>query len=193
MNHVPGAEIRGVLVCRQAEPGLEVIVGSLQDALFGPTMMFGLGGVLVEVLKDGVSQVRYGYTADGRLAWRREVAAGRTVWYVHDGTQVIQEIQTAPSAVLVQEYCWQETTLLETRKPGSWIRTLHQDRLGSVVAATAIFALISPSSARSSSSWKQTAASLKWKNWIWSTISSTRHLSFPMPNIGTRKIIGPRQ
>ena len=94
-------------------------------------------GRLVEVLKDGVSQVRYGYTADGRLAWRREVAAGRTVWYVHDGRQVIQEIQTAPSTVLVQEYCWQETTLLETRKPGGWIRTLHQDRLGSVVAATA--------------------------------------------------------
>ena len=94
-------------------------------------------GRLVEVLKDGVSQVRYGYTADGRLARRREVAAGRTVWYVHDGRQVIQEIQTAPSTVLVQEYCWQETTLLETRKPGGWIRTLHQDRLGSVVAATA--------------------------------------------------------
>ena len=94
-------------------------------------------GRLVEVLKDGVSQVRYGYTADGRLAWRREVAAGRTVWYVHDGRQVIQEIQTAPSTVLLQEYCWQETTLLETRKPGGWIRTLHQDRLGSVVAATA--------------------------------------------------------
>ena len=37
----------------------------------------------------------------------------------------------------MQEYCWQETTLLETRKPGGWIRTLHQDRLGSVVAATA--------------------------------------------------------
>ena len=94
-------------------------------------------GRLVEVLKNGVSQVRYGYTADGRLAWRREVAAGRTVWYVHDGRQVIQENQTAPSTVLVQEYCWQETTLLETRKPGGWIRTLHQDRLGSVVAATA--------------------------------------------------------
>ena len=94
-------------------------------------------GRLVEVLKDGVSQVRYGYMADGRLAWRREVAAGRTVWYVHDGREVIQEIQTAPSTVLVQEYCWQETTLLETRKPGGWIRTLHQDRLGSVVAATA--------------------------------------------------------
>ena len=51
-DQVPGAEICGVLVCRQAEPGLEVIVGALQDALFGPTMMFGLGGVLVEVLKD---------------------------------------------------------------------------------------------------------------------------------------------
>lgn len=51
-DHLPGAEIQGMLVCRHAPPGLEVIVGALEDALFGPTVMFGLGGVFVEVLKD---------------------------------------------------------------------------------------------------------------------------------------------
>jgi acyl-CoA synthetase (NDP forming) len=51
-ENTPEAEIRGMLVCRQAPPGLEVIVGALQDALFGSTVMFGLGGVFTEVLRD---------------------------------------------------------------------------------------------------------------------------------------------
>jgi acyl-CoA synthetase (NDP forming) len=52
MAHTPGAEIQGMLVCEQAPSGLEVIVGALQDDLFGPTLMFGLGGVFTEVLQD---------------------------------------------------------------------------------------------------------------------------------------------
>lgn len=45
-------DFRGALVCRQAEPGLEVIVGALQDPVFGPTLMFGLGGIFTEILND---------------------------------------------------------------------------------------------------------------------------------------------
>lgn len=45
-------EIEGVLVCRQADPGIEVIVGALEDPVFGPTLMFGLGGIFTEVLQD---------------------------------------------------------------------------------------------------------------------------------------------
>lgn len=48
----PGAAIAGISVQRQAEPGTEVIIGSTTDPQFGPVMMFGLGGVFVEVLKD---------------------------------------------------------------------------------------------------------------------------------------------
>ncbi len=44
--------IEGVLVCSQAAEGVEVIIGALDDAVFGPTIMFGLGGVFTEVLKD---------------------------------------------------------------------------------------------------------------------------------------------
>ena len=49
---VPGASIKGVMVCEQADDGLECIVGAVDDSVFGPTMMFGLGGVFTEVLKD---------------------------------------------------------------------------------------------------------------------------------------------
>jgi acetate---CoA ligase (ADP-forming) len=49
---VPGAKIEGILVEEMAGKGVEVILGASRDARFGPLMMFGLGGTLVEVLKD---------------------------------------------------------------------------------------------------------------------------------------------
>ena len=48
----PGARIEGGSVQRMAAPGIEVIVGATTDPQFGPVLMFGLGGVFVEVLKD---------------------------------------------------------------------------------------------------------------------------------------------
>ncbi len=48
----PGARIRGILVQRELPPGRELILGMTRDTQFGPLLMFGLGGIFVEVLRD---------------------------------------------------------------------------------------------------------------------------------------------
>lgn len=51
-DKAPTASIEGVAVQPMARPGVEIIIGMSKDATFGPVLMFGLGGVLVEILKD---------------------------------------------------------------------------------------------------------------------------------------------
>jgi acyl-CoA synthetase (NDP forming) len=56
-SRAPNAELRGVLVQPMVRGGVETIVGVSRDRLFGPLVMFGLGGVYVEALRDVVFRV----------------------------------------------------------------------------------------------------------------------------------------
>jgi acetyltransferase len=48
----PAARIVGAAVQEMVPGGVEVIIGALRDPQFGPLIMFGLGGVFVEAMKD---------------------------------------------------------------------------------------------------------------------------------------------
>jgi succinyl-CoA synthetase beta subunit len=51
-RHAPDARIEGILVEQQIVDGVEMIAGIVNDAVLGPFVMFGLGGIYAEVLND---------------------------------------------------------------------------------------------------------------------------------------------
>ncbi len=52
LQYRPDADIRGCIVSQMSGEGVEVIIGTKNDDQFGPIVMFGLGGILVEMVKD---------------------------------------------------------------------------------------------------------------------------------------------
>ena len=60
---VPGADIRGIFVEQMMKRKYELIIGCKKDPIFGPTIVFGMGGVAVEIFKDtsvGLPPSEYG-------------------------------------------------------------------------------------------------------------------------------------
>ncbi len=109
LAYKPGAKLEGVLV-QQMASGLEVIVGGLNDACFGPTVVFGLGGIFAEVLKD----VTYRFAPFG-------VEAAR---------EMVQEIK---GAIVMNGYRGKEKldieALAQTLSRVSWLLHDHKDRI----------------------------------------------------------------
>jgi len=73
---MPEAKLEGVMIEQMAGRGQEVIVGLRRDAGFGPVMMFGLGGVYVELFKDVSFRVAP-VTESDALEMIRETHAGK--------------------------------------------------------------------------------------------------------------------
>jgi acetate---CoA ligase (ADP-forming) len=73
---VPQARLEGVLIEQTASRGQEVIVGMKRDAGFGPLLMFGLGGIYVELFKDVAFRVAP-VTAEEAMQMIHETRAGR--------------------------------------------------------------------------------------------------------------------
>jgi acetyltransferase len=69
---LPEARIDGVLVNRMAPPGQEVIIGMNRDPQFGPIVLFGLGGVMVEIFRD-VALRHLPLTKEDAVAMIREI------------------------------------------------------------------------------------------------------------------------
>jgi acetyltransferase len=69
------ADIYGVEVQQMMPPGTELIIGITRDTQFGPLLMFGLGGVYVDLLKDVAFRLTYGLSRDDVLEMIRETKA----------------------------------------------------------------------------------------------------------------------
>lgn len=71
---VPTADIRGVTVAQMITGGIQTIIGAHRDPTFGPVVMFGLGGIYTEVLKDTVLRLAP-VSRDGALEMIRSIRA----------------------------------------------------------------------------------------------------------------------
>ncbi len=81
LRYMPDAEITGCMVQKQVKGGTEVIVGMNRDPQFGPLIMFGLGGIYVEVMKD-VSFRIAPFSEPDALAMVDEIRASRLLYGV---------------------------------------------------------------------------------------------------------------
>lgn len=74
-RHLPQAEVYGVEVQRMMPPGIELIVGVTRDLQFGPLLMFGLGGIYVDLLRDVSFRLTHGLSREEVKEMVRETKA----------------------------------------------------------------------------------------------------------------------
>jgi acyl-CoA synthetase (NDP forming) len=108
------ARIDGVLVQHMAPKGVEVIVGGLRDSQFGPTVLFGLGGIFVEVLKDASFRVAPMTDLDS-LQMIREIHSYSILKGTRGGTpsdeEAIVQILQATSKIMLENSRIQQVDL----------------------------------------------------------------------------------
>ena len=107
----PKAQVDGVLVSKMAPPGQEVIVGMNRDAQFGPIILFGLGGVLVEVFRD-VSLRLPPLTAADALDMIREIK-GYRVLAGYRGREAVDEQALVGCLMKVSEIAHKHPEIVE--------------------------------------------------------------------------------
>ncbi len=91
----PDANIWGVLVQKMVKGGKETIIGMKRDPLFGPVLMFGIGGVYVEALKD----------VSFRIAPLRELTAKKMIREIK-GFKILEGYRgEPPSDIEAVEHC----------------------------------------------------------------------------------------
>ncbi|MEK6766796.1 MAG: acetate--CoA ligase family protein [Planctomycetota bacterium] len=98
---VPDADIMGILVEKQMPKTTEVIVGGIRDEQFGPTVMFGLGGIFVELFKDVVFRIAP-VTETEALEMIKEIK-GYSVLNGYRGAERLDIQQLARTVVTISE------------------------------------------------------------------------------------------
>ena len=101
IRKVPDADIMGILVEKQVPSTTEVIVGGIRDEQFGATVMFGLGGVFVELFKDVVFRIAPVTEAEA-LEMISEIK-GYSVLNGYRGTERLDIQKLAKTVVAVSE------------------------------------------------------------------------------------------
>jgi acetyltransferase len=81
-SYSPTAELRGVLVQEMVGPGVELLLGSVNDPIFGQVVMVGAGGIHVEVFRDVARRV-----APVSEAAAREMLESLRIWPILAGTR----------------------------------------------------------------------------------------------------------
>jgi hypothetical protein len=105
LTHRPGARIDGFLVARQLRGGVEVLVGTQRDPVFGPVVTVGAGGVLTELLQDVQVRLAPVDAASAREMLARTRIVGR-LCEGYRGSSPVHLDALAEQIALLSEVAW---------------------------------------------------------------------------------------